>query len=29
LVGLPILLWALVRHPLVRRSNDTARLGAA
>jgi hypothetical protein len=29
LVGLPILLWALLRHPLVRRTNGTAGLGAA
>jgi hypothetical protein len=29
LVGLPILLWALVRHPLVRRTDGTSRLGAA
>ncbi|MGH7343259.1 MAG: DUF2306 domain-containing protein [Candidatus Rokuibacteriota bacterium] len=29
LVGLPILFWALVHHPLVRRTNDTAREGAA
>lgn len=29
LVGLPILLWALVRHPLVRRTDGTARLGSA
>jgi len=29
LVGLPILLWALVRHPLVRRTNGATRLGAA
>jgi hypothetical protein len=28
LVGLPILLWALVRHPLARRTRSTARLGA-
>jgi hypothetical protein len=28
LVGLPILLWALMRHPLVRRTDGTARLGA-
>ena len=28
LVGLPILVWALVRHPLVRRTSG-ARLGAA
>jgi hypothetical protein len=29
LVGLPILLWALLRHPLVRRRNGTAGLDAA
>ena len=29
IVGLPILVWALVRHPLVRRTNRTARLGTA
>ena len=29
LVGLPILLWALVRHRLVRRTNGATRLGAA
>ena len=29
IVGLPILLWALVRHPLVRRTTRTPRLGAA
>ena len=29
LVGLPILLWAFVRHPLLRRTHSDARLGAA
>jgi hypothetical protein len=29
MVGLPILIWALMRHPLVQRTKTTPRLGAA
>ena len=29
LVGVPILVWAFVRHPLLRRTHGDARLGAA